>query len=537
MLPLPTSDFVQVSVSVAQRAIAAAGFNQGLMIGTTPVIGSYGPGARLRQYTSLNEMLADGFTDTEPEYIAAELYLSQDSSPTSFWIGRQDLTAVQTAVPDGRTVNDAAMSSSVNPTYLDSATAVFSVGDVGLAVRVVGAGAAGADLVTTVASYTSPTEVVLTDAASTTVTGAQASIGSVGNDYAPEDKVTLTSGGTNAILTVLTVGQSGVVLTLGTTVGNQGTGFTVSNGITTSTTGSGTGLLVNVTAVGETALQAVEACALLNNNQQWYGVMVCEATDDDHIAIGAYSSANWETLLYLGSTSTVAVVNGTPGNVALTMQAVLDKAFLIYSTTQGGAFPNNIYAAAAVLGLFCGLNTGLAGSAFTLNLKQLVGIAAEQLTQNQYDTLNNQFVNSCADFGPYNNQLSRSYLSSGDWFDQILFRAMLVNQIQVNLMNLLTEVPKVPQTNQGEHQLIAQVDAACANMVSIGYIAPGVWQGPPILALATGDTMPAGFLNQAQPYAQQSAGDRAARKAMPIYCTILEAGAVQSVAVQVNVEL
>src|ERR1035438_92218 len=146
MLPLPTSDFVQVSVSVAQRAIAAAGFNQGLMIGSSPIIPTYGPGARVRQYTSLNEMLADGFTDSAPEYIAAELYLSQDSTPTSFWIGRQDLTAIQTVVPDGRTVNDAVMNSGVNPTYLDSATAAFVIGDVGLPVRVIGAGTAGADL-------------------------------------------------------------------------------------------------------------------------------------------------------------------------------------------------------------------------------------------------------------------------------------------------------------------------------------------------------------------------------------------------------
>ena len=74
-------------------------------------------------------------------------------------------------------------------------------------------------------------------------------------------------------------------------------------------------------------------------------------------------------------------------------------------------------------------------------------------------------------------------------------------------------------------------------MASIGYIAGGVWEGAPVLGLKIGQALPLGFLDQAQPYALQSAGDRAARKAMPIYCAIIEAGAVHSVVVQVNVQL
>jgi hypothetical protein len=128
-------------------------------------------------------------------------------------------------------------------------------------------------------------------------------------------------------------------------------------------------------------------------------------------------------------------------------------------------------------------------------------------------------------------------LESGDFFDQILFRAMLVNQIQINLMNLLVATPALPQTDAGEHQLISQVDAACANLASIGYIAGGTWTAGPVLNLATGQPLPLGYLNQAQSYAYQSAGDRAARKAMPIYCCILEAGAVDTVLVSVNVQL
>ena len=537
-LPLSLSDIIEVNVSVAQPAIAPFAFNEGLMIGPSSVIPSYGPNSRIRQYTDTDEMLTDGFTDTDPEYLAAVLYESQPSNPGDFWIGRQDGTAIATAVPSGRTVLDAAMSSSVNPTYLDSATAAFVSGDIGAAVRVVGAGAAGADLVTTIASITSGTEAVLTDPAATTVTAAQASIGAVGSGYAVNDLVYPSTGGTNAVLRVSSAGESGVVTGLATIVGSQGTGFSVEAGLATTTNGSGTGLEVDVTAVGETPLQAVQACQLLNQNQQWYGVMVCGATDADHLAIGAYVTANWQQLAYFGNTVDPDVANGVAGNVALQAKTLLYKIFLSYSTTQGGLYPNNIYAAAAILGEYAGLNTGLSGSAFTMALKQIVGIAEELITQNQYNNLLNARCNAIVQFGPYTNELYNGILSSGDYFDQILFRAMLVNRIQIDLMNLLTSVPKIPQTNAGEQLLIGQVDQACQSMVDIGYIAPGVWTGAPILnGIVTGQTLPTGFLNQAQPYSAQSSGDRAARKAMPIYCAIIEAGAVHSVQVNVNVQI
>lgn len=82
-------------------------------------------------------------------------------------------------VPANRTVTDGAMSSSVNPTQLSSATAAFVGGDVGRAVTVFGAGAAGAPLVTTIASIMSGTIAVLNLPALTTVSGAIASLGPI----------------------------------------------------------------------------------------------------------------------------------------------------------------------------------------------------------------------------------------------------------------------------------------------------------------------------------------------------------------------
>lgn len=77
---------------------------------------------------------------------------------------------------DTRTVTDGAMSSSTNPTYLNSATAAFVSGDVGRTVVIAGAGAAGANLSTVITAVNSGTQAVVSAGASTTVSGATVTI-------------------------------------------------------------------------------------------------------------------------------------------------------------------------------------------------------------------------------------------------------------------------------------------------------------------------------------------------------------------------
>jgi hypothetical protein len=459
--PLSINNIITVNVSAASGLVAPRIFNQALIVGRSTVIPTYGANPRLRQYTSLSEMLTDGFIDSDPEYLAAQLFFGTTPAGDYVWIGRCDTSAIETAIPHS---------------------------------------------------------------------------GSAGTGYVVGDIVGVTQGGAeDGFLRVSAVSGGGVVTALSTIIGQQGTGYTVASGLAT-TGGSGTGLTVDVTVVGETYLQAVQACAQFG--YQWYGFMACNATDADHLSLAAYSNANWQTLLYFGTTTDVAVANGTAGNICDQLQALLYKALMIYSTTQGGEFPDNVYSCAALLGLYCGLDTGGPGSAFTLANKQVAGVAPEPLTQAQLDAISGANCNVIADYGAFIGLCSLGILESGDYFDQILYRATLVNLIQVNLMNLLVSVPKIPQTDAGEHQLLSQVDAACAAMVTVGYIGPNAtWDGQQILNLAPGGPLPLGYLNQAPPYSQQSSGDRKARKAMPISSAIVEAGAVQSVVVDVNVQL
>src|SRR5271170_7210278 len=92
--PLSLSDIVDITVTIAPAAASANSFNQGLFIGPSVVIPSYGANSRLRQYTSTTAILSDGFITSDPEYIAAQIYFLQTPAPQFIWIGRQDLTAI-----------------------------------------------------------------------------------------------------------------------------------------------------------------------------------------------------------------------------------------------------------------------------------------------------------------------------------------------------------------------------------------------------------------------------------------------------------
>ena len=536
--PLSLTNLVDISVTVAPAVAVAGGFNQGLFIGNSGVIPSYGTNPRLRQYSSITAILAGGFTTSDPEYIAAQIYFSQTPTPQFIWLGCQDPTALNTIALDGRTVTDGVMNSGSNPTHISSATADFVSGDVGATIIVAGAGAAGAPLVTTISTITSTTVAVLAAACSTTVSAAQTSIGPLGTGFAAGDLATVTqSGGSYGTIKILTVGVSGQALTAQVVSGSQGTGYSVANGLNTVAVSPsvGTGLEVNITVVGETLLQAATACRLANST--WYGLAVYNPTDSDNTAISAWADAIWQTTRYYPWTSDVAVLNGTTNNIALQLQTLKYRVLGIYSTTQGGLYPNNIYAAAGLMGVEMGLNTGLAGSFFTAAYKEIAGIAPELLTQTQYTNIVNANFNVYAQFTSYN-LVQPGFCSNGSPSYLWLNLAMLVANIQYDVLAVLVSNPVVPQTNAGEQMLINAVNQACANSVAIGFLSGAIWNGPPVLnGLATGQALPAGYLNQAPPYAQQSQEARDAGEAQPIYCAITTAGAVQSLLIGVYTQL
>lgn len=467
--PLSLSDIVDITVTVAPAAASANPFNQGLFIGNSTVIPSYGTNARLRQYTAATfaiAMLTDGFSANSPEYIAAQIYFSQTPQPSYIWIGRQDGTALSAIT-------------------IDVAGTSWAVGD----------------------------QFVVTQSGGSYGTG------------------------------VVTAETAGVPTAISVVPLQQGTGYSVATGLATVAVSpsTGTGLTVNITAVGESLLQAAEACRAAN--QTWYGLAVYNPTDADNLALAEWADPLWQSTRYYVWSADAAIPAGTTNNLALQLKTLELRVLGIYSTTQSGLYPNNIYAAAGLMGVEMGLNTGLANSFFTVAHKQIAGIATEPLTQTQYTNIINANFNVYANFAPYQ-LVEPGFMSNGAPSYLWLFLAVLVAQLQINELNVLEAYPAVPQTNAGEQLLINGANAACDLLASIGFIAGAIWEGATIPvpsasqpALSNGQAMPNGYLNFAAPYSQQAPSDRAAGKAMPIYCCITTAGAVQNLVIAVYTQL
>ena len=351
-----------------------------------------------------------------------------------------------------------------------------------------------------------------------------------GTGYVVGDVLTAGGAGTGATFKVTAIGAEGAISTL--QMLTQGTGYAVATGVAL-TGGTGTAAELNISVVGETPLQAVTACRLANAN--WYAVMVCGSTDTDNEAIASYvQSASPQTIHFYGSQDTSASANSI---FAQLQTQTIGRSFGHASTTQSAEYPNNVYVAAADMGVAMGLNTGLPASAFTMMFRSLPGVAAEPLTQSQVTNLQAQNANLLLNYANGFTFLSQGKVASGQFLDIVMGIDMLLSQIQVNVMNLFVGLSTVPQTNPGEGLIRNVIDQACAAAATRGFIAPGVWAGNTVGSLTAGTSLPKGYLIQAQSFTTQSAGDQQARKGMPITVSIITANSIQSISIGVTVQV
>lgn len=367
----------------------------------------------------------------------------------------------------------------------------------------------------------------------TAITGL--TVGAGGTGWNVGDTFNITQAGASLGVGKVTTANAGVVT--GVAIEQAGTGYVVANGLATAAISPaiGTGLTVDVTSVGETALAALQACRTAS--LQWWACMVTDAVKADHEAIAAWIETATPSSCYFYTTSDADALAGTAGNVFTTLKAQnYSRSFGQYATDQNAAFPNNIYACAAAMGIAMGSNTGLANSAFTMKFKVEVGVATEPLTLTSIGVIEANNGNLYLSYGNAYTLLEQGVMANGQFFDEILNLDMLSSAIQYAIMNLLVAAPKIPQTDAGQTQLIAAVNDALEEAYIRGFIGSGTWNGVQILNLKPGQSLPKGYSVQSPPYSQQSTADRQARKSMPIYAAIIEAGAVHSVLIGIYVQ-
>lgn len=304
--------------------------------------------------------------------------------------------------------------------------------------------------------------------------------------------------------------------------------------VITLTIDQGSGGLVGkvISRVGEdseTLLEAVQACH--KQNDTWYAfglTSVVNNTDIQSLAAWAETTNNGSPITYFAHTNDAGVVNGSEDNLFSTLSALKYKRTI-------GTLSLQPYTHIGAMGYAMGQTSDLANSSYTLGLKELPGVLPDEFTSLQVNNIEKNNGNVYINRGLYYNMYESGKVFSGAWYDEIIQLDRLVNDIQLNIMDLLYNSPKLPQTEGGLAQILASIDGACQKAVRIGFIAPGQWTANPILNLNTNDYLPMGYLIQADSFESQSKADRAARKAPAIYLALKLAGSIQSVVVRIDV--
>lgn len=490
MATLPVSDIVNISVIVSPTAAIGSNFNLGLIIGTSGVIAAT-TADRVRVYSGVNAMIADGFTTSSPEYVAAQIYFSQSPQPQQVAIGVQG--GAETAL--GAVIACRAKNTNWYPCHVCNATV--------------------ADIMA-IAAYieaTSPASAFFYRTADAAVLSATP----IAAGYE-----------TGAALPSTNI-SAGTATTFQIAVDNDTYGTPIYQPVTLTVAGLNTGALI--AAAMQTGIQALGGA---------YAAVTVTFTGGVYVITSGTKGPGSKVLVVNGATNDVAVTlkigaaNGAvdtagTGSVALALQA------LSYTRTLGQYSTTNAHADVGIMGYAMGANTGLANSSYALAYKQEVGVTPEALTTTQITALKTQNINYYITRGATYNLFEPGVMASGMWFDTRLGLDMLVNKIQIAVMNLLTSNAKIPQNQDGMALLVNAISAPCENAKTTGFISPGVWQAAPIMSLNTGDTLPSGYKIMAATIDSQSAADRAARKSPPIYVAIKLAGAIQYVTIQVNV--
>lgn len=492
MTGLPVSNIVNVTVVLSPRAAQERNFGSLLILGDSSVVDVQ---ERLRLYSSIDSVAAD-FGTAAPEYLAAQAFFGQSPQPQICYIGRWARTATRGLLRGG--VLSAQQQALSNFTV---------IADGGMNITIDGVVHSLSALDFSGVSNLNGVASVIQAALS------------------PNATVTWDANNARFLVHSVTSGPaSGVSFA---SPPNFGTDISA--------------LLRLQSGGGGYSVQGVEAESLLaavqelaNVSTAWYGLQIAASVtpvDADYIAVADYiESAGLSRILGI-TTQDADVLNANSTNDIASLLAAGNyrRTFVQYSSSDA-------YASASIFGRAFTVNFDGSNTTITLKFKQQPGITPETLTETQAAAL---AAKRCNVYVRYNNDtaiLQEGVMANGFYFDEVHGTDWLQNDLQTAVYNALYTSPtKIPQTDQGVTQLLGVISGRLEQSVTNGLVAPGVWNGPSIGALATGDTLSTGYYVYAPPIATQSQADREARKAPVIQAAVKLAGAIHSADIIVTV--
>lgn len=490
---LSVSGIVNVTVTISPIAAPQRNFGVALFLGDSNVIDV---AERLRPYRTL-EQVAGEFGTSAPEYRAAALYFSQNPRPSLLYLGRWARIATAAILHGGLLTNEEQDIGDWQAITDGS----FRITIDGTVRTVSGLDFSGATNLNGVASIIAAA-----------LTGGGATWDAL---YDRFDVFSDTSGTSSTITHAVPVSPAS---------GTDISGLLKLNAANASNPVGG--------IAGELPIDAVVACE--DRSGEWYGVKFTasvQPSDNDLLDVSAYIEGASRSRIHA-----VTVTNSQALDSTITNDFGSRAKALGYKRTTYQYSSTNSFAVASMLGRAFTVNFEGTDTTITLMFKQEPGIIAETLTESQAATLKTKNYNVFVNYDNDSAILQWGVMANGYFFDEVHGLDWLQNAVQSAVWNLLyQEQRKIPQTDAGITQIRAVVSAAIQRGVRNGLVAPGVWNGPNMGALRTGNILTNGFYVFADNIANQVQSDREARKSPPIQAAVKLAGAVHTVDVIISV--
>lgn len=245
---------------------------------------------------------------------------------------------------------------------------------------------------------------------------------------------------------------------------------------------------------------ADDLTAIYDADQSWFSLIMVERVKQTQLDAAAWTEANKKLFLTATNESTVLESGTTTDLLSVLKNTRYFRTASIYHTNAATEYPDAAWA---------GRISTLQPGSETWALKALASITPSTLTSSQRATIYGkggntfEYINDEIALIGVGIQGNGGRVAAGEWIDVIRFRDWMENYIQINMVQMMINRPKVPYTDSGIQLVVANLSRSLQEGVSVGGIAPAELD-------STGATVPS-FIVTAPRSTELTANQKASR--------------------------
>lgn len=444
----------------------------------TPLIAAYHThySDRVRAYSSPLDMIADGFTTTEPAYLAASAIAAQNPTVQEFKVGRRALpfTASITLQVLDATIGDT-VAVTVNGAALSYKIAALSLtASAGCTLQFI---ASGDHITRSTGSWLADGYAI---GQSVTITGTSSNNGTLTLTGVSATQLTFASGIVNegplssaATVTVATPTVAGVANALVTALNAAapvGMGVSTVSTDTVTLVPSAAGKHIHVAGWDAAKLDvenvtadpgiATDLAAILLADSDWYGLCLDSQSKAEVVAASAWAETN--KYLFCYDSSDTSCSTSSTSDVMSTVKAASES----HTVGTYNGVDNQQYTGAAELGNRLPFQPG----SNTWKFKTLKNITPDILTTTQLNNIQGKNGNVYITVAAIN-MLEEGVCADGEFVDVVIFIDWLKATLQTRVFAALAANPKIPFTDAGADVIRGVVLGTLADGIKVGGLA------------------------------------------------------------------